>query len=141
MLGSCLCGEIQFKLMNTVFNLYQCHCSLCRKQSGGAANAATLVSKSDFSWEKGTEQIRSYVKPTGFRSDFCANCGSPVPNVVGQTSYIWITAGLLDGVQKLKIITHLFIGSKAEWEPAPIAGKNFEEGPGVENLFQLLHRD
>ena len=140
MVGSCLCGEVEFQLKDQPLKLYQCHCSLCRKQSGAAANAATLVGKDSFVWQKGQMLIRSYVKSSGFRSDFCAKCGSPVPNIVGKGDYMWIPAGLLENSGNLEIVAHLFLGSKAAWEPRPQKGELFETGPGLEQVYQLLHK-
>jgi len=139
MIGSCLCGEIAFQLENKPYKLYQCHCSLCRKQSGGPANAATLVHEIKFNWQEGKELIQSYVKETGFRSDFCAKCGSPVPNKIGRTDYMWIPAGLLNTSEQFEIAAHLFTGSRAVWDSAPTHGIIFEGGPGVEELFKLLN--
>jgi hypothetical protein len=78
MRGCCLCGEIEFEILGRLPKLYQCHCGLCRKQSGGASNAATVVDAHQMSSIKGAEVIRTWRKNTGFRSDFCVNCGSPV---------------------------------------------------------------
>ncbi|WP_446685632.1 GFA family protein [Marinobacter arenosus] len=43
MKGECLCGNVKFEIEEEIRNLYQCHCSLCRKATGAAANAATFV--------------------------------------------------------------------------------------------------
>ena len=32
--GSCLCGRVRFEVTAPFPKLYQCHCSLCRKQGG-----------------------------------------------------------------------------------------------------------
>lgn len=32
--GACLCGQVRFALAGGARALYQCHCSLCRKQGG-----------------------------------------------------------------------------------------------------------
>ena len=37
--------------------------------------------------------ISSFVKPSGFRSDFCKTCGAPVPNLLRKTSIYWVPAG------------------------------------------------
>ena len=42
MKGECLCGEVAFTIDGELPNFYQCHCSLCRKATGAAANAAPL---------------------------------------------------------------------------------------------------
>jgi hypothetical protein len=82
--------------------------------------------------------ISSYVKPTGFRSDFCSHCGSPVPNPLRNTPYYWVPAGLLDGDVRLEIVAHLFVGSKASWDMIPPNGTHYETMPELADLVALL---
>lgn len=58
--GSCLCGDVQFKVNTNIQAMYHCHCSLCRKQSGTAANAATLVHQQYFEWTSEQTSISCY---------------------------------------------------------------------------------
>src|SRR5262245_19556634 len=115
MRGKCLCERIEFELLGATPKFYQCHCSLCRKQGGTSSNTATIVEARDFRWLSGQDGISSFVKPTGFRSDFCSRCGSPVPNPLRSTPYYWVPAGLLEGSEQLEIVAHLYVGSKASW--------------------------
>ena len=64
--GSCLCGNVQFKINTNIQTMYHCHCSLCRKQSGTAANAATLVHQQYFEWTSGHASISCYQKRPDF---------------------------------------------------------------------------
>ena len=96
MIGKCLCGEIQFEIKGETPNLLQCHCSLCRKQSGSSANAATFVHESKFAWKSGMDKVTYFKNDTGFSSNFCSICGSPVPNQLRDTDKYWIPAGLLE---------------------------------------------
>jgi hypothetical protein len=137
--GKCLCGSIQFEVRNPPRGLYQCHCSLCRKQSGAASNAAFIVRSENLAWITGQELISSYIKPTGFRSDFCSQCGSPVPNPVRSTDYVWVPVGLLEDSSALEIAMHLFVGSKASWEPTPVLGTLNQETPGLARILKGLH--
>jgi hypothetical protein len=140
MRGCCLCGEIEFEILGRLPKLYQCHCGLCRKQSGGASNAATVVDAHQMSSIKGAEVIRTWRKNTGFRSDFCVNCGSPVPNPLGDKPYYWIPAGLLDGPLESTVAAHFHVGSKAEWEPIPGQGAICAELPDLNEVLELLNR-
>jgi len=72
--GSCLFGVVEFRVEGIFPKTYQCHCSLCRKQGGESSSLAILVEARNFSRVTGREHISSYVRPTGFRSDFCAKC-------------------------------------------------------------------
>ena len=139
--GRCLCGSVEFEVADSPQNLYQCHCSLCRKQSGAAANAAFIVPGENLSWKTGEELVSSYVKPTGFRSNFCSRCGSPVPNFIGKTSFVWVPAGLLEDPVSLRIALHLFVGSRASWEPKPTTGVQYEGMPAIAEVLSHLHSD
>lgn len=140
MRGKCLCGTVEFELTGPKPKLYQCHCSLCRKQGGSTSNTGTVVKLEHLRWLAGREHIASYVKPTGFRSDFCSKCGSPVPNILRNTPYYWIPTGLLEGSEKLEIAMHLYVGSRAAWDTAPLTGAQFDTMPKTMlEFFRLLH--
>ena len=139
MRGKCLCGNIEFELVGATPKFYQCHCSLCRKQGGSSSNTATIVESSDFRWVSGQDGISSFIKPTGFRSDFCSKCGSPVPNPLRNTPYYWVPAGLLEGSDKLEIVAHLYVGSKASWDSINSSGTQYETMPRFATFLQLLH--
>jgi hypothetical protein len=136
MRGKCLCGLIEFEVLGVAPKLYQCHCSLCRKQGGASSNTAAIVAQEQFRWLSGQEHISSWVKDTGFRSDFCSNCGSPVPNPLRSTPYYWVPAGLFeDGVQ-LIVSAHLFVGSKASWDVIASPGTQYETMPELSELLR-----
>lgn len=137
MRGKCLCGLIEFEILGAIPALYQCHCSLCRKQSGASSNAAVIVAGEQFQWLAGQEHISSWIKGTGFRSDFCSRCGSPVPNPLGSTPYYWVPAGLLEGDVQLKVGAHLFVGSKASWDVIASPGIQYETMPELSELLRL----
>ncbi|WP_019530479.1 GFA family protein [Dasania marina] len=140
MIGKCLCGDVQFEIEGEIPNLLQCHCSLCRKQSGSSANASTFVHESKFTWTSGQNNVSHYKKDTGFSSSFCAKCGSPVPNQLGSTDKYWVPAGLLENEEDLEIVVHIYTQSKASWEEIPSSGKHFEEMPDIELLNKALQR-
>lgn len=136
MYGKCLCGLVMFEVTGEVPKLYQCHCSLCRKQGGASSSTAAIVPNEHFQWLSGHERVFSWVSDTGFRSDFCSKCGSPVPNPVRSKPYYWVPAGLFEGDEKLTINAHLCVGSKASWDVISAPGKHYEDMP---ELTELLH--
>ena len=112
--GSCLCGSVEYRVNNIGNKIYQCHCPLCRKQGGSSSNTGTVVPLNQVEWIKGKEHINSWVKPTGFRSDFCRCCGSPVPNPLREYDYYWIPVGALEDAD-FEIVMSLYTESKASW--------------------------
>jgi hypothetical protein len=137
--GSCLCGAVVFEIHGTFPALYQCHCSLCRKQGGSVSNTGLIVAADRFQWINGEPLITQWQKPSGFRSYFCSCCGSPVPNPLRDTGFIWVPSGLLDGDAALEIAAQLYVGSRASWDRAQGSGKEFETAPGLAALIAWLH--
>ncbi len=139
MRGKCLCGEVQFEIDIKKLAVVQCHCSLCRKQGGSASNSATFVPQESFRWLSGEMEISKWQSASGFRSEFCRNCGSPVPNPLKTSDLVWIPVGLIDGEADLQVVTHIYTNSMASWDPSQLTGACFEEMPGLETMVSLMH--
>lgn len=137
--GKCLCGAVEFEVAGPMPRLYQCHCSLCRKQGGSISNTGAIVRLERVRWLAGKELVSSWVKPSGFRSDFCSKCGSPVPNPLRDTPYYWVPTGLFEGGEDLQIAVHLYVGSRAAWDTAPLEGAQFDSMPEMREFIRLLH--
>ena len=135
--GSCLCGSIEYRIRNLGNKIYQCHCSLCRKQGGSASNSGTVVPLNQLEWIKGKEKIKSWVKSTGFRSDFCETCGSPVPNPLRTFDYYWIPVGSLDAAE-FEIVMSIYTNSKASWGVLAPNAQQHETMPDFEEFIALL---
>ncbi len=138
MRGHCLCGQVEFEIDGEHLKLYQCHCSLCRRQGGSLSNAATIIPNGKFRWLRGAELISSWQKESGFRSDFCSTCGSPVPNPLRNLPYFWVPAGLLESNGGLEVVAHLCVASKASWDSTPLHGACYDELPNLSEFIALL---
>lgn len=138
--GSCLCGSIEFRISHLGNRIYQCHCPLCRKQGGSASNTGTVVPLNQLEWIKGKENIKSWVKPTGFRSDFCINCGSPVPNPLREFDYYWIPVGTLYDAE-FDIIMSIYTDAKASWGVLAPNAEQHETMPELDNFIALLRNE
>lgn len=139
MQGSCLCGDIKFEVIGNVPNLYQCHCSLCRKVSGSASSSAFILDKANFRWVHGEEHISKYSKSSGYASHFCSRCGSPVPNNFMEP-YYWVPAGALDGDAEIKVVAHLHMDSRSHWDVPPTEGVQYAKAPALDVLVAALSR-
>lgn len=137
--GSCLCGRVRFEVAGPFPKLYQCHCSLCRKQGGSVSNTGLIVAADKFRCVAGEDGVGKWQRSTGFRSHFCQRCGSTVPNPLRDTGYIWIPAGALDDAGALEIGAQLFTGSKFAWDQPRSDGLQFETAPALVELIAILH--
>lgn len=136
--GQCLCATVKFKVTGTLPNFYQCHCSLCRKLSGSASDTATFLAKEQFNWLNGEQSIKSYKTPTGYRSDFCINCGSTVPHLMQNQKQYWLPAGLLAQETHCIVAAHLFVDSKAGWDIIGDDGIQYADMPDMDILNKVL---
>lgn len=127
--GSCLCGAVRFEYARAVTGVGMCHCSLCRKVSGTAGNAILVVPATDFRWTAGEDLQRTYRKPSGWQTTFCATCGSPLPQTLRGAAAYWVPAGLLDDDPGVGVGGHIWVGSKASWDEIADGAPQFEEGP------------
>jgi hypothetical protein len=127
--GSCLCGGIRFEITGPVPGIIQCHCSLCRKCSGTGCIATIPVPADQLRWISGEDLLRTFSRPSGYTSVFCAVCGSPAPDSnTARTRYL-IPAGLVDDDPSLRVTEHIFVGSKARWETIADDAPRFDAFP------------
>lgn len=139
MRGDCICGEIAFEIVGVLPKAYQCHCSLCRKQGGSVSNTGLVIKEKNFRWLKGEDKITSFVKDTGFSSDFCSKCGSVVPNPFRDKPYVWVPSGALDDSEKLEVAFHICVGSKASWDVIATDVKQYDGMPDLQAFIDMLH--
>ncbi len=143
--GSCLCEQVKFScnINHYRLNIYQCHCTLCKKQSGSSSNSATMVKLTDFQWLQGEDNIGKWQKETGFSAHFCQTCGCVVPNVFAD-SYVWIPIGLLDLDKnyQVNVVADLCLSSQSQWHLLSDTSQKFEKlPPDLTTLLNLLEID
>jgi hypothetical protein len=138
--GSCLCGAVRFQVARPFPALYQCHCSLCRKQGGSVSNTGLIIAAEKFRWTRGEDAIGRWQRPTGFRSHFCTTCGSTVPNPLRDTGYVWVPAGLLDDDDdRLRVDAQLWLSSAMSCDRPRSDGMQHDEAPALGELIRFLH--
>mgnify|MGYP000297749009 CR=1 FL=1 len=116
MKGQCVCGQISYEVAGPINNLYQCHCSICQKQTGSATQTGFFVNTEDFNWLSGKSLISNYSKESGYSVSFCSKCGSTVPNMFRTGEKYWVPAGAFDNLGGAEIQHHIFVANKAEWD-------------------------
>jgi hypothetical protein len=130
--GRCNCGDVEFKISVSPEDVYICHCSICRRNTGGPGVAVTLVNNSDFHWLRGLSLINTWIKPGhDWHCSFCINCGSALPGKNDEDNF-YVPVSLLDkDLAGLQVSQHLFVASKASWEV--IADDGNQNAAGFEN--------
>jgi len=138
--GSCLCGAVAFAATELPRRVVNCYCSLCRRSRAAAFSSTLLVPRDAFRWVRGEASIRSYAlpPPSQYRTDFCADCGSPVPAAAAGLETAMLPAGAIDSPLPPLPAVHLYVGSKAPWYEIADAWPQFAGLPPPERLTELF---
>jgi hypothetical protein len=106
-----------------------CHCSRCRKHSGGAALAQGRVPREGFRLVSGEDLLRVY-DPGGMKKVFCSVCGS---SLFGGTwpdgPEVSVRLGTLDDDPGIRPQYHSFAADAPAWLPVPDDGLQRFPGP------------
>ena len=126
--GECNCGAIQFEIDGELSGVFVCHCSICRRSTGSNGIAVVLVPSDKLRWIRGEEHITMWTKPnTSWETWFCRVCGSRVPGQ-NDAARMFVPAGSIKtGGEALKVIHHVWVGSKAVWDEIGDSGKQHAE--------------
>lgn len=73
---SCLCGGVVFEIPAGFEGAAFCHCTTCKKLSGGVGTANAFVAPESIRFLQGRELLRTYQPDEGSAKTFCSVCGS-----------------------------------------------------------------
>jgi len=115
--GSCLCGEVTYKVSGESDLFLHCHCLRCRKATGTGHASNLLFKYEEAEWLSGEGKLKTFKVPDAqyFSVTFCSDCGSYLPKFVSQASYAVVPAGTLDVEPGILPKARIFQNSKTEW--------------------------
>jgi hypothetical protein len=115
--GSCLCGVFRFEVLGSLADVNLCHCDICRRANGTAFSANCPVPVERFKALTDYSTIAEYSSSPGAWRAFCKNCGSPVyARKDSDAGVIRLRLGSLDRTASANIVSHVWVGSKANWD-------------------------
>ena len=122
--GSCRCGAIAFEISADVTDVIVCHCSICRRLTGGNGIAVVIVDNDHFRWTQGEDLIENWQKPKGnWQSWFCRKCGSTLPGRNDELR-MFVPAVLISGADHALTVTdHIWVDSRAPWDRIADSGR------------------
>ena len=108
--GSCLCGQLTYRVRGDLRPVSACHCTQCRKSSGNYVTA-TSARRSDVEIDG---QVQWYASSQNAKRGFCLTCGS---NVFwdGPGENISIMAGTLDKPTGVTTAGHIYCADKGDY--------------------------
>jgi hypothetical protein len=121
--GSCLCGAVRFEVSEPFIAVSACHCTSCKKISGGAG---TVSGRARTEWIRildGKDVLRTYQPDEGSAKTFCSRCGS---NLFGAgwpaSENASVRLSAIDSPFDRKPDAHIYVRSVAAWETLPDDG-------------------
>jgi hypothetical protein len=121
--GSCLCGGVRFELTEPFQTVSQCHCTSCKKLSGGVGTVSGRAQTEAVRILEGEELLRTYQPGEGSSKTFCSACGS---NLFGagwpESPLTSVRLSALDSPFDQKPEQHIYVRSVAPWETLPDDG-------------------
>ena len=127
--GSCQCGGVQFEVQETFEARTFCHCTTCKKLSGGVGTANGRVQSDEVNILEGEELLRTYQPEEGSAKTFCSVCGS---NLFGggwpESDAASVRLSAIDSPLDSKPRKHIYVRSVASWETLPDDGLERVDG-------------
>jgi hypothetical protein len=136
--GSCLCGDVRYRVERAAGPMAHCHCRMCRKAHGSAFSTILPVARDGFEWLSGEDQLAHFESSPGKRRWFCSRCGSQIVSTRDDDgATLLLRAGCIDRGYDAAPVAHGWVEFKADWHAIDDDLPRFERGfpgspPGVE---------
>lgn len=112
--GGCHCGNLRYQLDAPVNDIAHCHCSICRRTSGGIVMTWTSVPVEAFKWLAGSPTTYDS-GPTCVRY-FCNNCGAQVALLSRNSPDMMdVAIATLDHPELNPANRHIWTDSRLPW--------------------------
>ncbi|PWN92839.1 hypothetical protein FA10DRAFT_7738 [Acaromyces ingoldii] len=112
--GGCLCGSVTYEYNGPPGDGIACHCTHCRRYTGGVASFNLGVEAAKMQW-KTKDTLTAFVDKCdigeGPRRWFCNKCGSPLATTLDyDPAPMFIKAGSIDDFESVfpDVKVHLF---------------------------------
>ena len=123
MRGSCLCGGVTFELTEAFERMTFCHCTNCKKISGGVGTANGRTRSEAIRVLSGGGLLTTFQPAEGTAKTFCSRCGS---NLFGggwpESERASVRLSAIDVPIEGKPDAHIFVRSVESWETLPDDG-------------------
>lgn len=141
--GACLCGAVSFAIAPPYRWFAHCHCSLCRKHHGSLFSTGLGVARERLQWHSGADDIVHYRSSAAFERPFCRHCGSTMPGVTQDESFLHVPAGLLLDDPGARPRSHIFVASRSPLTTIADALPRHATYPGTTGLpaTETEHRE
>jgi hypothetical protein len=112
--GGCHCGALRYRFEAPLRDIAHCHCSICRRTSGGLVTTWISVPLDAFGWTRGTPA--QYASSATCTRYFCGNCGAQLALYTRRSPRtLDVTVATLDEPQLAPADRHIWVTSRLPW--------------------------
>jgi hypothetical protein len=128
--GSCLCGDIRYRLTAEPVAVRICWCRDCQRiSSNGTVNAVVPSAAIEISGSP-SEYLRTAQSGNQVRRRFCGRCGSHLfSDSTGRPNLTVVRAGTLHDPSSIKPTANIWSASAPEWACLDPALERIEQQP------------
>ncbi len=108
MTGHCLCGGVTFTATIGNTDYHACHCSMCRRWTGGPLMAVTAESVTF----TGADKITRYKSSDWAERGFCTACGTGLFYYLIPAQQYILSIGAFDDADAFKMVGEIYIDNK-----------------------------
>lgn len=112
--GGCQCGRLRYRIEAPLQDIAHCHCSICRRSSGGILTTWVTIARDSFQWLSGTP--RAFASSASCTRYFCGDCGAHLALFTDLSSdTLDVTIATLDEPEQAPANRHIWVGSRLSW--------------------------
>ncbi len=113
--GGCHCGSCRYAIdLEVLEDVAVCHCSICRRTTGGTHVTWATVPIGAFRWTAG--ETRRYSALAGSDRYFCPDCGAQLALWTALSpDTIDVSVSTLDHADHYPPDRHIWVGSRLAW--------------------------
>jgi hypothetical protein len=112
--GGCQCGALRYQFEAPLRDIAHCHCTICRRTTGGIVTTWISVPLASFRWLAGT--AREYASSPSCTRSFCATCGAHLTLFTTLSpDSLDITIATLDQPELAPADRHIWVQSRLPW--------------------------
>ena len=112
--GGCQCGALRYRINAPLTDIAHCHCSVCRRSSGGILTTWATVPRQAFHWLRGTP--KAFASSASCTRYFCADCGAHLALLTSLSpDTLDVTVATLDKPEQAPADRHIWVSSRLSW--------------------------
>ncbi len=126
--GSCRCNAVRYVVKKPIQFAANCHCSICKKLTGGAFSSIAIVDEADLVFPEGKAALTAYEVSENATRYFCSRGGTPIYNLHKKFhGKLMLPIGTLDDPGEVVPAVNVHCEKMLPWVPNIMKMTNFDQ--------------